>query len=185
MSGERKNIIDFALEGNRKAALLVGVRALERQLQWTLLDAENRPTRYVTIVVHVPQGASTAGIPDGFILRGPLVHRDAVRDDEGNEVEPAVLSTNWHLDIRLTGPAADLDRDNDGIEEVSRSKIKTWIKEHADNIVTSPTRASLNSDYPDPVLYYEKTLEGGDWIRLYPHLKHPKLHFAGTLGRAN
>jgi hypothetical protein len=130
----------------------------------------------VSIVVNIPPGADGSGIPEGYHLRGPFVHKAVVLDVDGvTVITPAVTSINWHIDVRLSGPAADLDRDNDGVDEITRSKIKTWLT----TVGTELTRASLNPDHVGLITYYERTLAGGDWVRLYPNISSPKHAFFG------
>lgn len=170
-------LIDFSLEGSNKASLLKALTAFGNQILYDLIDENNVPTAGVTIVVNVPPGSDTSGIPDeGYHIRGPFVHKPTVFDVDGETVlTPAVTGTNWKLDIRLSPPASNFDRDGDGVDEISKSKIKTWMKDTGVETV----RSGLNDDHPGSVTYYEKSLAGGDWVRLYWNVVFPKHEFFG------
>jgi hypothetical protein len=169
-------IIDFALEGSSKASLAKALRALGNQLGYDLIDpVDNTPRLGVDIVVFVPPGANTSAIPEGYHLIGPFPHKRGVYDEFGVEIEAPVLGANWFLDVRLSPPASDLDRDGDGVDEITKSTLKTWMK----NTGVETVRASLNPDFPPTVTYYEKALAGGDWVRLYWNLIAHKHEFFG------
>ena len=168
-------IIDFALEGSSKAALLKAFTALGNQLGYDLIDANNELRPGVDAVVFVPPGANTDAIPESFHLIGLFVNKRGVYDEDGLEIEAPVLSTNWMLDMRLTFPASNFDRDGDGVDEISKSHLKQWMRDTG----TEVNRASDNPDYPGTVTYYEKTLAGGDWVRLYWNLLAHKHEFFG------
>ena len=169
-------IIDFSLEGSTKLSLAKALGEMGTQIGYDLIDGNNVPREGVTVIVNIPPGSDATGIPEGYHLRGPFVHKPTVFDTDGETVlTPAVVSTNWHIDVRLSGPAADTDRDNDGVNEVTRSKIKTWLVA----IGAEQSRAGLNPDHVGSITYWEKTLAGGDWVRLYPNISFPKHEFFG------
>ncbi len=180
-------LIDFSCEGSSKASLAKLLRSMGDELGYpltiTVSDGEggtisNVPNAGVTIVVNVPHGANRNGIPPGYIIRGPFVHKEAVFDNTVDPpvlVTPAITSPNWHIDVRLSGPAADRDRDNDGVNEITRSTLKAWIERTGATL----QRAGLNPDHTGNITYYEKTLSGGDWVRLYVNLVRPKHEFFG------
>jgi hypothetical protein len=166
--------IDFSLEGSSKAALAKALVAMGNQLGYDLIDENNVPNPGLTIVVNVPAGSTTAGIPEGYHFRGPFVHRPGVYDENGLELEAPILSPNWVLDIRLSDIPGLMDRET-GIDEVEKSKLKTWIKNTGAVLV----RAGANTDHPGNISYYQKDLTSGDWLRLYYNVSFPKHEFFG------
>ena len=169
-------IIDFSLEGSSKAALAKALVALGNQLGYDLINENNVPTAGVAIVVNVPVGKTTAGIPEGYHFRGAFLHRPGVYDETtGVELEAPIQGLNWNLDIRLSNIPGLLDRETGGIDEVTKSKLKTWMKNEGSTIV----RGGINTDFPSDISYIEKTLSNGDWLRLYYNVVFPKHEFFG------
>ena len=165
--------IDFGLESNSKAALRKALNWMGNQIGYDLLDENDVPRAGVNIVVFVPPGKTTAGIPEGYHFIGPFPHKRAVfaegsPDGDLDLVEPAVLSPNWVLNVRLTEPALTFDQDEGSPEDFgfSKSKIRRAIRDTGAELV----RPSENDDHPGNVTYWQKDLDPGspsDWVRLY------------------
>jgi hypothetical protein len=159
-------VIDFGLESNSKAGLRKALNWMGNQIGYDLLDENDSPRPGVHIVVFVPPGKTTAGIPDGYHFVGPFPHRRGVYDVDGNEVEAPVLSPNWVLNVRLTSPAVEFDQDLGQPISFDKSKIRKAIKDTGAELV----RPTENSDHPGNVTYWQRDLDAGspsDWVRLY------------------
>ncbi len=169
-------LVDYFFECNTRGAVLKAVKALGNILGYELCDPDTYELRSgVNISINVPQGANTAAIPPGYVLLPAFVSKPPVVDAKGEVTTPAVVSSNWFLNMRLAPPASTSDRLANSRDEVADSKIKSWLLGNAPKL----KRASRDDRFTKEVDYYQYDLKGGSWIRLYTHLDHPKHTFTG------
>lgn len=179
--------VDFGLEGSSKASLVKALTWMGNQIGYALIDGDNVPTAGVNIVVFVPPGKDTSGIPAGYHFVGPFptkrgVYGEGSPDGEIVELVAPVLSPNWMLNVRLSSPAWEFDRDNDGVDDFSKSTIRAAIKSTG----AEKIRSSENDDFPGNVTFWEKELDPGsptgDWVRLYWNISQWKnIWFGGMI----
>jgi len=157
---------DFALESPRKAGIQKAMQYMGNTIGYDLVDENLHLNPGVHGTVFIPPGSSGAGIPEegGWILLKGFVHQKSKYDETGEiKTEPATVSNNWVVNVRLTAEPYELDTVQTPIDNFHESVIRSSLDDLGQRLM----RPSENENNASAVLYWEYDLGGGDFVRLY------------------